>query len=172
MPRRKKKKVNLEEQARTAIKEIFDKIQDPLELALITGLSYQGYAIKILGDNLLLNLIYGPLAYKLATTPSSGEGSLGLTLYGVKIPFNSQTYGLTMLTALGFKTLLVSGFGQPGGWNIGGDIIEPLSETKQCFSFQEWEKLTKYGVAIPPKMICPEEWPLYQAAYPLAPPIG
>jgi len=170
MPR--KKKVKLEEQLAHALKDIFDKIKDPLELALITGLSYQGQAIKIMGDNLLLNLIYGPLAYKLATTPSSGEGSLGLMLYGVKIPFNSQTFGLTMLTALGFKTLLVSGFGQPGGWNIGGDIIEPLSDTKKCFSFVEWEALTKYGVAIPPKMICPEEWHLYEAAYPLAPPLG
>lgn len=171
MPRKSKKLKQLEEQVQTAVKTIFDKIQDPLELALITGLAYQGQAIKIMGDSLLLNLIYGPLAYKLSTTPTSGEGSLGLTLYGVKIPFNSQTFGLTMLTALGFKTLFVSGFGQPGGWNIGGDIIEPLSDTKKCFPFAEWEALTKYGVAIPPKMICPEEWPLYQAAYPLAPPL-
>lgn len=90
--------------------EAADKLGDVIkkegtDLAICSGLGYISYKVfhKILGD--VPAAIYGPLAYKLATTSSRGD-NLSVTLLGVSIPYNSQSVGLTMLASLGIVPLI------------------------------------------------------------------
>jgi len=79
----------------TFLKEHGDKIP---ELAMYSGVAYMG--ARAFED--WKGAIAGMVGLKLATTPSSGEGiSIYSPLFGVDIPFNSQTVGIAILAAIG-----------------------------------------------------------------------
>jgi len=101
-----------------SFKEILDKgleavvdvlkradVKDIAEVAIYGGLAYAGYQAPLLGvfpDP--IKLMWGPVALKLATTPTYG-GEFTLGIKGVEVPVNSQIAGLTMLSLLGFASL-------------------------------------------------------------------
>lgn len=164
MPGQKVKKLSKKELAKQEIQRLYDnlikfadKSNTLVKFGVNAALSIQGHRVKIAGENTLVNLTYGPLGLMLATTPSYG------------VIGSAQTLGVAMLTVLGFKSLIWSDFGQPGGWNVGGRVIRPIEEGHECFTFEEWEELTRHAIAIPKDLICPGDWPKYCEAYPLDP---
>lgn len=82
------------------------KFLDLVDVAIYAGLAKLGYdkLPEILPVE--IRLLWGPLAFKLATTSSVGNGVEAEFLgFAVKMPINSQVVGLSMLASLGFATL-------------------------------------------------------------------
>lgn len=94
------------------ISSIVDKLLDKTdltELLINGGLAYAGieYLPNIPGlENVgFMRALYGPIAYKLATTPASGS-EVSVMWGAVQVPLNSQMIGMLMLASLGFCGVL------------------------------------------------------------------
>jgi len=76
------------------------------DLFVYLGIAYVSYDKfhSIIGD--IPSLLYGPVAVKLATTPTYGGGA-GVKILGsgIEIPVNSQVCGMAMLSVLGLALL-------------------------------------------------------------------
>jgi hypothetical protein len=111
----RKKKMNVLKEAEAQIKAelivTIPKIMDRLSKSNLTewiyiGLAYQGYStIGKQTKNDMLGVLWGPVALKLATTPTMGDSGVSVNIFGARFPVNSQVAGLMMLSALGFASM-------------------------------------------------------------------
>jgi hypothetical protein len=97
------------------LKEKGDKLP---ELAMYGGTGYLGYRFaEVLGFKLQdrwMGIIAGMVGLKLATTPSSGSAlKIYSPIFGVDIPFNSQTVGLGILATLGIGAAVLPHVKEP-----------------------------------------------------------
>lgn len=84
--------------------------KNPLELFLYSGIGYVSYKEmkwmfpRDVDHHRLARALWGMIGLKLATTPTYAEGA-ELGFWGVSIPINSQTVGISMLSLMGLSAI-------------------------------------------------------------------